>query len=196
MKVTLASTSKYKSNILNTVKFNHCQIDCSFEEKSSNSDNVYEYVKDLALGKANSVESKVDGGIVLGLDTVVYACGKILEKPKTIEQAKQYVAMCAGRTIEVITGVALINKENGDVVQDVCITKVTLREMTDDDISYYIKNEPLVLEVSGFVIETVMSNFIDKIEGSYYNIIGVPVETIYKHIEKMGYALKDLENGN
>lgn len=193
MKVTLASTSEYKNNILDIVKFNHCQIACDFEEKSSNRGDVYKYVKDLALGKAKSVENKIDSGIVLGLDTVVYACDNILEKPKTIEQAKEYITMCAGKTTEVITGIALINKENGDIVQDVCVTKVTLRKITTDDISYYIKNEPLALKVSGFVIETVISNFIEKIEGSYYNILGVPVETIYKHIENMGYTLKDFE---
>lgn len=196
MKVTLASTSEYKNDILNMVKFNHYQIASDFEEVSSNRGNVYEYVKDLALGKAKSVEDKVDGGIILGLDTVVYACGKILEKPKTLEEAKEYIAMCAGKTTEVITGIALINKENGVVIQDMCVTKVSLREMTEEDISYYIANEPLALKVSGFVIETVMSNFIEKIDGSYYNILGVPVETIYKHIEQMGYTLKDLEKEN
>lgn len=196
MKVTLASTSEYKNDILNMVKFNHYQIASDFEEVSSNRGNVYEYVKDLALGKAKSVEDKVDGGIILGLDTVVYACGKILEKPKTLEEAKEYIAMCAGKTTEVITGIALINKENGVVIQDMCVTKVSLREMTEENISYYIANEPLALKVSGFVIETVMSNFIEKIDGSYYNILGVPVETIYKHIEQMGYTLKDLEKEN
>lgn len=196
MKVILASTSEYKNDILNMVKFNHYQIASDFEEVSSNRGNVYEYVKDLALGKAKSVEDKVDGGIILGLDTVVYACGKILEKPKTLEEAKEYIAMCAGKTTEVITGIALINKENGVVIQDMCVTKVSLREMTEEDISYYIANEPLALKVSGFVIETVMSNFIEKIDGSYYNILGVPVETIYKHIEQMGYTLKDLEKEN
>lgn len=196
MKVTLASTSEYKNDILNMVKFNHYQIASDFEEKSKNRNNVYEYVKDLALGKAKSVEDKVDGGIILGLDTVVYACGKILEKPKTLEEAKGYIAMCAGKTTEVITGIALINKEKEVIIQDMCVTKVSLREMTEEDISYYIANEPLALKVSGFVIETVMSNFIEKIDGSYYNILGVPVETIYKHIEQMGYTLKDLEKGN
>ena len=47
---------------------------------------------------------------------------------------------------------------------------------------------------SGFVLETILSNFIDKIEGSYYNILGVPVELIYKYINDMGYNLKDLED--
>ncbi len=193
MKVTLASTSKYKNNLLDIVKFNHYQVDCDFEEKSSNRGDVYNYVKDLALGKAKSVENKVDRGIILGLDTVVYANGKILEKPKRIEEAEEYIAICAGNRTQVITGIALINKENGSVIQDTCTTYVTLRSITDSDIAYYIENEPLALKVSGFVIETVISNFIEKIDGSYYNILGVPVETIYKHIEDMGYTLKDLE---
>lgn len=195
MKVTLASTSEYKNNLLDIVKFNHYQVDCDFEEKSSNRGDVYRYVKDLALGKARSVEDKVDRGIILGLDTVVYVNDKILEKPKTIDDAKEYITMCAGNKTQVITGIALINKESGRVIQDVCTTDVTLRSITDSDIAYYIENEPLALKVSGFVIETVISNFIEKIDGSYYNILGVPVETIYKHIENMGYTLKDLEKG-
>ncbi len=193
MKVTLASTSKFKNSLLDIVKFNHYHIDCEFEEKSENRDNVYKYVKDLALGKALSVKNSVDRGVILGIDTVVWASGNILEKPKNVEEARKYIAMCAGNKTSVITGIALVDKNTGNIIQDTCETKITLRKMNSADIDYYIENEPAALRVSGFVIETVMSNFIEKIEGSYYNILGVPVETIYKHIQEMGYSLKDLE---
>ena len=193
MKVTLASTSKFKSQLLDNVKFKHYNVECNFEEKSENIDDVYKYVKDLALGKALSVKDTVDRGIILGLDTVVYANGTILEKPKDIDKAREYISMCAGGKTSVITGIALVNKETGSIIQDICETKVVLRGVTSDDIDYYIENEPSALKVSGFVIETVMSNFIEKIDGSYYNILGVPVETIYKHINAWGYTLRDLE---
>jgi predicted house-cleaning NTP pyrophosphatase (Maf/HAM1 superfamily) len=56
-----------------------------------------------------------------------------------------------------------------------------------------MENEPDIMYASGFIIETILSNFIEKIDGSYYNILGIPVEKIYKHIKDMGYNLKDLE---
>ncbi len=192
MKLTLASTSKFKSEILDTVKLNHFLEESNFEEISSNKD-VYKYVMDLALGKALSIKNKVDSGIILGLDTVVYANNQILEKPKSIDEVKKFLRMCSGNTTSVITGIALINKDTNEVIRDYAITKVTLREMNEQDIKYYIDNEPNMMYVSGFVIETVISNFIDKIDGSYYNILGVPVETIYKHLQNFNIHLSDLE---
>ena len=101
--------------------------------------------------------------------------------------------MCSNNTTSVITGIALINKDTNEVIRDYAITKVTLREMNEQDIKYYIDNEPNMMYVSGFVIETVISNFIDKIDGSYYNILGVPVETIYKHLQNFNIHLSELE---
>lgn len=193
MKLTLASTSKFKSDIMNTVKLNHFLIESDFEEISSNFDDVYKYVEDLALGKAMSVLNKVDSGIILGLDTVVYVDGKILEKPKDLDEVREFLRLCSNNTTSVITGIAMINKDTNKIIKDTAKTEVTLRNLSDKDIEYYIENEPDKMYVSGFVIETVISNFIEKINGSYYNILGIPVETIYKHLEELNIHLYDLE---
>lgn len=193
MKLILASTSKFKSEILNTVKLNHFQVESDFEEISKNTDNVYKYVIDLARGKALSIKNKVDDGIILGLDTIVYANGKILEKPKDIDEAIEYLEMCSNNTTSVITGICLINMNTKEVISDYAETKVTLRSIDKQDIDYYIENEPNKMYASGFIIETIVSNFIEKIDGSYYNILGVPVETIYKHLQIFGIHLKDLK---
>ena len=155
--------------------------------------NVYDYVKKLSYGKAFSVNDKVMDGIILGLDTVVYVNGKILEKPEDLAEAREYIKMCSNNTALVVTGFTLINKKTNEIINDYCESSVSLRKIDNDDIDYYIENEPNILYSSGFIIETIMSNFINKIEGSFYNILGVPVETIYNHIYKMGYKLKDLE---
>ena len=192
MKLILASTSKFKSDILNTTHLFHKSIESDYEE-ISNKDNVYEYVKELALGKAKSIEDRVNEGVILGLDTVVYINGKILEKPASLEEAKEVLKYCENDTTKVITGIALINKENNEIINDFVETKVTLRKISEKDINYYVENEPSILYVSGFVIETIISNFIEKIVGSYYNILGIPVETIYKHLNNWGIYLSDLE---
>lgn len=193
MKLILASTSKLKNEILDKVGMKHESINSDFEEKSSNKNNVYKYVKDLSFGKAKSVEEKVGQAIILGIDTIVYANEKILEKPKSLEEAKQNLKSSAGKTTSVITGITLINKYNNEIVQDFQETKITLNNISDEDIGFYIENEPGVLYASGFIVETIVSNFVKSIEGSFYNILGVPVEKIYEHLTKWNIHLKDLE---
>lgn len=194
MKVFLATTSKFKNEILDTAGIKHSMFESSFDENSIKENNVYEYVKKLSLGKANSVIDKVDDGLIIGLDTVVYADNKVLEKPKDPKEAREAIEMCKNNITSVITGIAIVNTKTKKIINDYCETKVTLRDIEPVDIDYYMENEPNIMYVSGFVIETIISNFIDKIEGSYYNILGVPVETIYKYINNMGYNLKDLED--
>lgn len=192
MKLVLASTSKIKNEILNKVGMKHSNVKSTFEEISNNKENVYEYVKELAYGKACNA-CMDDKSIILGLDTVVYVNGKILEKPKSIDEAKQNLKICSSNTSYVITGIALINKYNNQVINDYAETKVILNDICDEDIEYYIENEPDVMYASGFVIETIASNFIKKIDGSFYNILGVPVEKIYEYLKNWNIYLKDLE---
>lgn len=192
MKLVLASTSKIKNEILNKVGMKHSNVKSTFEEVSNNKENVYEYVKELAYGKACNA-CMDDKSIILGLDTVVYVNGKILEKPKSIDEAKQNLKICSSNTSYVITGIALINKYNNQVINDYAETKVILNDICDEDIEYYIENEPDVMYASGFVIETIASNFIKKIDGSFYNILGVPVEKIYEYLKDWNIHLKDLE---
>lgn len=193
MKLILASTSKLKNEILNKVGMNHDNVKSEFEEISDNTNDVYKYVMDLSYGKAKSVENKVTECIILGIDTVVYLNNKIIEKPKNIEEAKSNLINSAGKTTSVITGLTLINKITNEVIQDYQETKITLRDISNDDIEYYIENEPNVMYASGFIVETIASNFIEGINGSFYNILGVPVEKIYENLLKWNIHLKDLE---
>lgn len=194
MKLILASTSKFKNKILDQVSMHHDNIESDFDKTNVNNNNVYEYVKTLSLGKAKSVENKVKEGIILGLDTVVYVDNKIIEKPHSLEEARNNLKLSSGKTSSVITGIALINKYTNEIIQDYQETKITLNEICDEDINYYIENEPNAMYASGFVIESVVSNFIKNINGSFYNILGVPVEKIYDYLLKWNIHLKDLES--
>ena len=193
MKVILATTSEFKNKILDTVGIKHSMIESNFDEEIVKEENVYEYVKKLAFGKANSIKEIVNDSIIIGLDTVNYVDGIIQEKPKDLNEARQAIDLCKNNTALVITGICIINQKTNEVINDYVETKITLRDIDSIDIDYYIENEPDIMYASGFIIETILSNFIEKIEGSYYNILGVPVETIYKYINNMGYNLKDLE---
>ncbi len=191
MKLILASTSNFKSNVLKQACIKHTKKESNYIETKKNNEDVYEYVKRLSLEKAYSVDS--NDCIILGLDTVVSVGNKILEKPKSINEAKDNLRLCSNNTFKVITGIALINKINNEIINDYQETVITLNKIDECDIDYYIDNDPNVLYASGFTIETVVSNFINKIEGSFYNILGIPVEKIYEYLLKQNIHLKDLE---
>ena len=105
MKITLASTSKFKNQILDTVKIKHNQIAPTSEEISNHKD-PYEYVKDIAKQKLDSV-TNYQTDILISLDTIVLINDKIVEKPKTIEEAKANLRNSTNNTSKVITGIAI-----------------------------------------------------------------------------------------
>lgn len=192
MKITLASTSKFKNNILNTVKIKHDMVEPNFLENSKEKD-VYKYVCELSLGKAQSVRKTIKEGIIIGIDTVVLINGRIVEKPESLAEARQNLVDSSNNTVSVVSGVTLINTESNQVLSDYQETKVVFNEIKDEDIKFYLENEPDALYASGFIVETIASNFIKEIHGSYYNILGVPVEKIYQLLNNMGIYLKDID---
>ena len=191
MQLVLASTSSFKSNVLKQACIKHIKKDSNYIEVKQDNEDVYEYVKRLSLEKARSVD--ISDSIVLGLDTVVVVGNKILEKPESIHEAKENLRLCSNNTFKVITGIALINQMNNELVSDYQETFITLNKIDECDIDYYIENDSNVLYASGFTIETVVCNFINKIEGSFYNILGRPVEKIYEYLLKWNIHLKDLD---
>lgn len=193
MKLILASESKFKKEILNKVGLKH--ISKKGEETHIHEENPYNYVKNQALKKAQSINNgRPANQIIIGLDTIVLINNKIIEKPSNYEEIKENLKNASNNTTKVITGYSLINKLTNEEITDYQETLISFNEITDSEIEYYIENEPDALYVSGFVIETICSNFINKIEGSYYNILGVPVEKIYSVLKEWGITLKDLED--
>lgn len=191
MKITLASTSPFKNKIFDTVKIKHTSIDPDYEEASTEQD-PYKYVQILASGKSNSVKDQVSEGIIIGLDTIVLINDQIVEKPSSTEEAKTNLRNSSNNETKVITGISLINVTTGEELIDYQESIVTFNHITEEDIDFYIANEPDAMYASGFIIETVASNFIKSITGSYYNILGVPVEKIYEMLNHMNIRLKDI----
>ena len=192
MKLYLASKSKFKSQILDKVYINHECIDVNVKEESTKT-NAHEYVMELAKLKARHGATMVSDGLILGLDTVVLMNGKIIEKPKTLEEAKENLRKASNNKVSVLTGISLINLDTEEAFTDFQETKVIMNEISEENINYYIEKEKDALYVSGFVIETVASCFIQSIEGSYYNILGLPVEKFYQLLRKMNLDLKDID---
>lgn len=192
MEIVLASTSKFKSEILSRCHIKHKCMSINYEE-NSNKSNYKEYVMELALGKAECLRNLVNG-IIIGIDNVVVIDDRIIEKPSSLEEAKCNLRDSSNNVSKVICGLAIIDTINNRVINTYQETLVYLNEISEDDIEYYINNEEDVMYAAGFIIENIASNFIKKIDGSYYNILGVPVEKIYEILKSWGYSLSDINS--
>lgn len=192
MSIILATSSKHKSDILSNCHIKHVTCPSTVEEFSRNTD-VYEWVKEIATQKAEDVLKQGKEGIIIGVDTIVYFNGQILTKPKDLEEARKVVNSLSGSTNSVITGICIIDTIKNKKIITYDESLVTIRNINGEDLDYYINNEKYLLSASGYVIENIMSCFLEKIEGSYYNILGMPVNKIYEELENMGYKLIDFQ---
>ncbi len=173
MNVILASNSPRRKELLTQLNIDFKVIPSKIEEKC-NEPNVYKYAEILASQKATDVFSK-HGGIVLGADTIVCYEGKIFGKPKSQEEAINTLRFLSSKTHEVITGFAIISKNFKYISHEV--TKVTFNDLSENLILEYVNTGSPLDKAGSYGIQDGF-NLAKKIDGSYTNVIGLPIERI------------------
>ena len=137
----------------------------------------------LSVLKATTFKNDLDeNDILITSDTIVILGDEILEKPKSKEEAKSMIRKMLGKTHTVVTGVALTSAKKQNVFSD--HTLVTFGDLTDSEIDFYIeKYEPYDKAGAYGVQEWIGYVAIDKLEGSYYNVMGLPIHKLYKSLK-------------
>jgi septum formation protein len=176
----------------------------SNQEENYTSKEPKEIVKELALMKANHVAFELGGQkginaknlslanneevIIIGADTIVVAAGQVLEKPEDKKEAFWMISRLQDNGHQVFTGVAILKgtelknlKRTNFVVE----TKVYVSQMTDDEIWSYIETGESFDKAGGYGIQGGFAKFIEKIEGDFYNVMGLPVSRLYEEIKKL-----------
>ena len=194
MRIVLASSSITRREIMDKLKVKYDIVTSDVEEKSSK-DDPREYVKELSKNKAESVAKKVSNknSIIVAADSIIYKDGKKYEKPRSIDEVKKNLKELNGTKNQGITGVTIIDKSNGKTKTFACVTDVYFREISDDDIEWYVSHEENLLKKAGYSLEGIMSLFLERLDGDYYNVLGLPLGELYKGINELGYSLKDLD---
>ncbi|MFH1406875.1 MAG: Maf family protein [Candidatus Omnitrophota bacterium] len=132
--------------------------------------------KNLALKKALDVAGKLKSGLVIGADTIVVCKNEIIGKPKNYEDAKRILRKLSSSRHYVITGVALVNAKTKKKITFAEQTKVKMKKMTPGQISYFAKKH---LDKAGaYALQEQGDEFIESIEGSFSNVVGLPVEKL------------------
>ena len=169
------------------------QIGCDFrvevsraEEESAGLEPQALVVRN-ALAKAGEVARRNAGAVVVGADTVV-ACGeRIFGKPADAQEAKEMLASLAGRAHEVYTGIALYT--GGRSYSDVARTTVHMAALTKAEIEAYAAMEEPLDKAGAYGIQGRAALFVTSIEGSYSNVVGLPLHALYALAKKAGVEL-------
>lgn len=192
MKLILASNSRTRKEILNKVGLKYEVVPSNIEEHSDKT-NPKEYVMDLSKQKAQAVAKIVKEGVILSADSIIYIDSKKLEKPKTKEQAKRMLQNLSGKTNYAVTGVTIIDLYQNKEITFNEVTEVYFDKLTEEEIDWYIDNEEYIFERCGYSIAGKSAIYIPKINGDYYNILGMPISKVYKELKALGYKLSDFE---
>ncbi|MGE5644583.1 MAG: Maf family protein [Acidobacteriota bacterium] len=175
----LASRSPRRQEILARAGITHVVRPAEVDESIREGEDAGSYVRRLARAKAEAVDATLED-IVLGADTVVVAGGEILGKPADREDARRMLGRLAGGWHEVLTGICL--RRGGEVFEDAESTRVRFVELTEDEIDEYVASGEPMDKAGAYAIQGLASKFVDRIEGCYFNVVGLPVAMVYRHL--------------
>jgi len=141
----------------------------------------------VALAKARAVARQQTGpAVVLGADTEVVLDGRYLGKPADVPDALRILQALRGRTHEVITGVALVESPGGHEETAAVVTRVTMTNATDEDLAAYVATGEPLDKAGAYAVQGRGSLLIDRIDGCYTNVVGLPVETTRRLLQRWG----------
>lgn len=187
MKYILASGSERRQELLNRIINEFDTIVSDFDESQILfKDDAAEFVKELARGKALSVKENLEEpSIIIAGDTVVVFENEILGKPKDEEDAFNMLKKLSGKTHRVYSGIVVINTENEKIEEEALYTEVKFSELKDEEIVDYIKTKEPMDKAGAYGIQGYGGVFVEKIDGCYYNVVGLPLNLLNKMINKV-----------
>lgn len=185
MRIILASKSPRRKEILETLGLNF-EIIVADADESSDIQNPDELVMTLAARKGRAVLQKIgdeaNDSLIIACDTLVYASGEFLGKPRDRDDAERMIRKLSGKAHSVVSGIYLYY--NGREVGAAASTKVIFDELTDSDIEAYLNTSEPYDKAGAYAIQGRASAYISGIEGDYFNVVGLPVNLLCKTLKK------------
>ncbi len=178
----LASNSPRRQQLLTEAGFTFDVYTEHIDENYPSSIPTSEIAVYLARKKNDVYRNKFSDTIILTADTTVVLDNSLLEKPQDASQAFEMLSRLSGRQHEVITGVSISCQDRIDSFS--VVTSVTFKSLTEEEINYYISNyKPFDKAGSYGIQEWIGMIGITKIDGSYFNVVGLPIQEVYSHLQ-------------
>jgi len=190
MNLILASSSPRRSMLLESLGLQFTTVKPTASECDDEDVPPDELVKLNSRAKAESVAALSAGdALVLGADTLVHLGGKVLGKPRDLDEARKMLLGLSGNRHHVYTGLTLIDMKSGTVLTDFERTEVTFRRLSASDIELYLQAVKPLDRAGAYTVEGVGSLLVERFEGCYYNVLGLPLAKLDGMLRTVGVNL-------
>jgi septum formation protein len=192
MRLILASSSPRRAEILKNAGLDFTVLSSAVDETSYPGESPQALVQRLAFAKADLVAARAVGpAIVIAADTIVVLDDKILGKPRSTEDARHMLQQLSGRTHFVLTGVALVRLPDAEHRQLIESTLVHFRPITGQELSAYLDTEEPYDKAGAYAIQGLAGRYIPRIEGCYFNVVGLPLSRVLTELQSLGWSPED-----
>jgi septum formation protein len=191
MKIILASNSPRRAEILRDAGIAFAIRAPDVDEVTLPGETAKAMVARLAEEKARTAAAQMEGEardcIVVGADTAVELDGEILGKPRDAAHAREMLAKLSGRTHHVLTGIFLLQLPGGATRAAVEISAATFARLNEAEIDAYVGSGEPMDKAGAYAIQGFAGRFIPRIEGCYFNVVGLPLATLYALLQELGW---------
>lgn len=185
-RITLASSSPRRKALLEEIGLKFDIYPADINEDIRQGESPLEHTLRLAEEKAKTAAKKVKSGWIIGADTIVFIDNRILGKPTDINEARDMLNLLSGRCHKVVTAFCLLNTSADETVKKAVESTVQIKKLSDKEIEDYLKTGESLDKAGAYAAQGIGSFMIEKIEGSYTNVVGLPMEELKQALEKIG----------
>ncbi|HHZ17404.1 MAG TPA: Maf family protein [Peptococcaceae bacterium] len=197
MELILASRSPRRAELLRQIGLEFRIVESSIKEEGARTP-YDQWVRQLALKKAEAAQKEIaqtpalpGGQVILAADTIVVKDGQLLGKPKDTDDAARMLAFLSGAVHAVMTGVCVLRQQADELrfFQEVEITKVHFRSLTEEEIAAYLASGEPFDKAGAYGIQGLGGLLVERIEGCYYNVVGLPLVKTMQLLRKCGIKI-------
>ena len=189
MKLILASASFRRAEILRAAGIPFTVLSSAVDETPYPGESPHDLVQRLAAAKAELVAARAVGpAIIIAADTVVTLEGRILGKPRSSDDARRMLEKLSGHTHSVVTGVALVRLQDVEQFNFVESTQVHFAVLSEEEITRYLSSGEPYDKAGAYAIQGRAGRFIPRIEGCYFNVVGLPLARLQQSLYELGWS--------
>ncbi len=188
--IILASASPRRIRMLESLDIDFTAMESGVDEENAFFETPVDFVRMLSVAKAEAISQMYPGHWVIGADSIVTIGDIILNKPSTPSEAQAMLFRLSGRTHRVLTGYSIFRQTVGHRFTDVVTSEVTFKKLRKGEIEWYTGTQEPYDKAGGYAIQGIGAFMISRINGSYTNVVGLPLAEVVDHLAACGALLR------